>query len=54
VSVQIIPFTFAHTSLGDARVGQRVNIEVDVLGKYIARLIASGVVPASAPTPTFP
>ena len=41
VSVQIIPFTFAHTSLGEARAGDGVNIEVDVLGKYIARLLST-------------
>ena len=54
VSVQIVPFTFAHTSLGAARIGDQVNIEVDVLGKYIARLVASGLVPAALPTPTYP
>jgi riboflavin synthase len=54
VSVQIIPFTFAHTSLRDARVGDPVNIEVDVLGKYIARLLASGSMPLSLLTPSQP
>lgn len=42
VSLQIIPYTFAHTSLGAARAGDAVNIEVDVLGKHVARLLASG------------
>jgi riboflavin synthase len=47
VSVQIIPYTFAHTSLGSTRAGDAVNIEVDVLGKYVARLLASGETSAS-------
>jgi riboflavin synthase len=37
VAVQVVPFTRAHTSLEDARVGDRVNIEADVIGKYVAR-----------------
>lgn len=40
LSVQIIPFTLAHTTLGRARVGDVVNLEADVLGKYVARLVA--------------
>jgi riboflavin synthase len=39
VGVAIVPFTFAHTTLGSARVGDRVNLEADVLGKYVARLL---------------
>jgi riboflavin synthase len=42
IAVQIIPFTFAHTSLGTARPGDPVNVEVDVLGKYVARLLSVG------------
>ena len=36
VGVQIVPFTFAHTSLREARAGDAVNLEADVLGKYVA------------------
>jgi len=39
IGVQIIPFTMAHTSLSEARVGDLVNLEADVLGKYVARLL---------------
>jgi riboflavin synthase len=41
VTVQIIPHTLARTSLGEAQVGDAVNLEADVLGKYIARLLAT-------------
>lgn len=34
-SVSLIPFTLAETVLGDRELGDRVNIETDILGKYI-------------------
>jgi riboflavin synthase len=37
--VQIIPFTSEHTALSQARAGDEVNLEADVLGKYVARLM---------------
>ena len=37
--VAVIPVTLAETSLGGARVGQRVNLEADLVGKWIERLI---------------
>jgi riboflavin synthase len=39
VSAQIVPFTFAETTLREAREGDAVNLEVDVIGKYVARLL---------------
>lgn len=36
--VAIIPYTFEHTNFCDIQVGTVVNIEFDILGKYIARL----------------
>lgn len=36
--VAIIPYTFEHTNFHDIKVGTKVNIEFDILGKYIARL----------------
>ena len=36
--VAIIPYTMEHTNFQDIRIGTMVNIEFDVLGKYIARL----------------
>ena len=38
-SVAIIPHTLSHTSLGDYQPGDRVNIETDLLGKYVRRLM---------------
>jgi riboflavin synthase len=37
--VQIIPFTWSHTNLRQARVGDVVNLECDILGKYVQRYI---------------
>lgn len=36
--VAIIPYTFEHTNFGDIKVGSRVNLEFDIIGKYLARL----------------
>jgi riboflavin synthase len=38
--VAIIPYTFEHTNFGDIHVGSRVNIEFDIIGKYISRMIS--------------
>ncbi len=40
VGVTIIPHTFQSTSLGSARPGARLNIEVDVIAKHIEKLMA--------------
>ena len=37
--VQVVPFTMTHTNLGRAAAGAAVNIEVDILGKYVARAV---------------
>lgn len=37
--VSLIPTTLRETSLGELAIGSRVNIEVDVIGKYIERLL---------------
>jgi len=37
VHVMIIPFTWAHTTLSSLRAGDRVNVECDMVGKYVAR-----------------
>ena len=42
ISVWLIPETLAKTNLSDKSVGDRLNVEVDVLAKYVERLIARG------------
>ncbi len=42
ISVWLIPETLAKTNLSHKQVGDRLNIEVDVLAKYVERLIARG------------
>ena len=44
IGLQIVPFTFAHTALAETHVGDLVNIEADVLGKYVVRLLQSRLV----------
>lgn len=38
-TVAIIPYTYEHTNFHTIEVGTRVNIEFDIIGKYIARII---------------
>jgi riboflavin synthase len=38
-SVAIIPYTYEHTNLHNVRVGSQVNLEFDIIGKYVARLM---------------
>lgn len=41
--VAVIPHTLAVTTLGRLVPGSRVNIEVDVMGKYVARLVDAAI-----------
>lgn len=38
-SVAIIPYTYEHTNLNEVKVGSTVNLEFDIIGKYVARLM---------------
>jgi riboflavin synthase len=40
LQVALIDYTLRHTTLGDLREGSRVNVETDVIGKYVQRLVA--------------
>lgn len=40
-SVFIIPYTFEHTNLQEVKVGDMVNLEFDIIGKYVARLMGN-------------
>jgi riboflavin synthase len=38
-TVAIIPFTLQHTNLRDRRLGDKVNVETDLIGKYVHRFM---------------
>lgn len=40
-SVAIIPYTLEHTTFKNFKIGTKVNLEFDVIGKYVARLTQS-------------
>jgi riboflavin synthase len=40
--IGVIPFTHEHTNLGGLRVADRVNVEGDLLGKYVKRVLSAG------------
>lgn len=39
--VSIIPFTWEHTAIGDLREGDRVNVEGDMIGKFVRNLLGA-------------
>ena len=49
-AVMVIPHTLAQTNLTGRAVGDQVNIETDLIGKYVARLLAAGAAPAGGVT----
>jgi riboflavin synthase len=52
--VTIIPYTYEHTNLRGRRVGDKVNLETDVLAKYVEQLLSreqSGGVPGTDASP---
>ena len=51
LDLQIIPYTWEHTTLKRAKPGDVVNIEVDILGKYVVRVAElAGTMPKSRTT----
>jgi riboflavin synthase len=40
-SVAIIPYTFEHTNFNSFKEGTKVNLEFDVIGKYVSKLYAN-------------
>ena len=42
-SVAIIPYTYEHTNFKKFKIGTRINLEFDVIGKYVSRLYSSNL-----------
>jgi riboflavin synthase len=42
LTVSVIPHTLENTTLGESRPGERVNLEFDLVGKYIEQMVTSG------------
>jgi riboflavin synthase len=40
IQIAVIPYTYEHTNLRDRKPGDAVNLEVDILGKYVERYLA--------------
>jgi riboflavin synthase len=45
----IIPYTYGHTNIRDRKPGDAINLEADILGKYIERYLESRTAAASVP-----
>lgn len=51
-TLTIIPQTLSHTTLGDCRPGQRVNLEVDLIARYLERIVLGTGTKTAVPTGT--
>jgi riboflavin synthase len=49
-SVALIPHTLSVTTLGHRQIGDRVNIETDVLAKYVERQLHARSLPSPSPS----
>jgi riboflavin synthase len=50
--IAVIPFTYEHTNVRDKKLGDAVNLESDVLGKYVERYLEARETPKSTSTLT--
>ena len=48
----IVPYTYAHTNLRDAKIGDAMNLEADIFAKYVERVLDARRTPGS-PRPSF-
>ena len=47
--VQIVPYTWTHTNLQAAGVGDGVNLECDIIGKYVVQAVRAAHLPSGPP-----
>jgi riboflavin synthase len=48
IDIQLIPHTLAHTNLHQLRAGSRVNLEVDLVARYLERMLGAQTMKAAA------
>jgi riboflavin synthase len=42
-SINLIPHTLENTTLGTLKVGQAVNLEIDLIARYVERMLTPGI-----------
>ena len=50
VEIAVIPYTYEHTNIHDRKPGDAVNLEGDILGKYVERYLEARNETHAAPT----
>jgi riboflavin synthase len=45
VQINLIPHTMTHTAFGSLRAGSAVNLEIDLIARYVERMLVAGVAP---------
>ena len=51
ISINLIPHTVTHTALGSLVAGQHVNLEIDLIARYVERMMSAGIAPNPVATP---
>jgi riboflavin synthase len=41
LSINLIPHTLENTTLGEIKTGQRVNLEIDLIARYVERMLTA-------------
>jgi riboflavin synthase len=54
VSINLIPHTMQNTALGALQVGSRVNVEIDLIARYVERMLSAAAIPGAALAPAQP
>ncbi len=49
-SINLIPHTVEHTTLGSLRAGSRVNLEIDLIARYVERMLSAAATPTRGAT----
>jgi riboflavin synthase len=52
--IMLIPHTLVRTTLGRLAPGRKVNLEMDMIGKYVVRALALGALVPGGPAPSGP
>ena len=50
VSINLIPHTVENTALGTLKAGSRVNLEIDLIARYVERMVTAPAAARNAPT----
>ena len=54
VSINLIPHTVENTALGTLKAGSRVNLEIDLIARYVERMVTAPAAHGNLPPTVWP